>query len=286
MVERLRVRVLGAFSVEGVSERALGSLKARRLLKVLALARGGAVTVDRLADILWGDDPPARPAEQVGVLVSRLRGVLGADRLLRTDAGYTLSVDWLDLDELAARVAEAESALVAGRLGAARAAAKAASTVSRGEVLPEEDGDWVEIERAAAAARSASARRIAAEAAGRAGDHVAAAAAAEQALAYDPYDEVSLRVLMRAHAAAGRPASALAAYVRVRERLADDLGISPTSETETLHDEIVLYDRRGVVGATAGRVSGAAGSGPGARRPRRRPRSGDRRRNVDRDRRR
>ena len=243
MVERLRVRVLGAFSVEGVSERALGSLKARRLLKVVALARGGAVSVDRLADILWGDDPPARPAEQVGVLVSRLRGVLGADRLLRTDAGYTLTVDWLDLDELAARVAEAEAALGAGRLGAARAAAEAASTLSRGDVLPEEDGDWVEIERAVAAARSASARRIAAEAAGRAGDHVAAAGAAEQALAHDPYDEVSLRVLMRSHAAAGRPASALAAYVRVRERLADDLGISPTSETETLHDEIVLHDR-------------------------------------------
>ena len=35
-------------------------------------------------------------------------------------------------------------------------------------------------------------------------------------------------------------ASALAAYVRVRERLVEDLGVSPTAETEAVHDGIVL----------------------------------------------
>ncbi|HUP87346.1 MAG TPA: AAA family ATPase [Acidimicrobiales bacterium] len=244
MVERLRVRVLGGFAVDGLSERGLGSLKARRLVKVLALARGRPVSADRLADILWGDEQPARPAEQVGVLVSRLRGVLGADRLARTDAGYALAVDWMDLDELAARVLEAEDALQGGRLGAARAAAAAAAALARGTVLPEEEGDWIEVERAAAEARSRSARRIAVEAAGRAGDHAAAAAVAEDALAHDPYDEASLRVLMRAHAATGRPASALAAYVRLRERLSEDLGISPTADTELIHDAIVLGEAR------------------------------------------
>jgi len=240
VADRLHVRVLGGFAVEGVGDRTLGSLKARRLLKILAVARNGTVSADRLAEILWGDDPPARPVEQVGVLVSRLRGVLGTERLPRTDAGYRLEVDWLDLDELADRAAEAEAALRDGRLGAARAAATAAVAVARGPVLPEEDGDWVEVERASGEALVASARRIAADGALRAGDHTAAAAVAEAALAHDPYDEAVLRVLMRAHVAAGRPASALAAYVRVRERLADDLGVSPTPQTEALHDAIVL----------------------------------------------
>ena len=238
----MRVRVLGGFSVDGFADRDLGSRKARTLLKVLAIARGSPVPVDRLVDVVWGNDPPARPADQVGVLVSRLRGVLGADRLVRTDSGYALRADWLDVDELSARVREAADALNGDRVGAARAAAQAAKALARGQVLPEEDGYWVDVERAAADALASSARRIAAEAAARAGDHLAAVAAAEEALAHDPYDEAALRVLMRAHVAAGRPASALAAYVRVRERLVDDLGVSPTPETEAVHDAIVLDD--------------------------------------------
>lgn len=106
----VRIRVLGGFGVDGVAERNLGRRKARTRLKVLALARGGPVSVDALADVPWGAHVPARPADQVGVLVSRLRGVLGADRLLRSDAGYAVVTDWLDVDEvadLAARAAEA-----------------------------------------------------------------------------------------------------------------------------------------------------------------------------------
>lgn len=241
----LRVRVLGGLAVEGLSEPDIGSRKGRSLLKVLALARRAPVSSDRLAEILWGDEPPSRPAEQVGVLVSRLRGVVGSDRVVRTDAGYLLNLDWLDLVELEARVAEAADALDGSRLTAARAAAAAAVSLARGELLPDEEGTWVEPDRAAATNLVRAAHRIGAEAAARAGDRAAAAALAEQALAADPCDEGTLRILMSAHVSAGRPAAALAAYVRVREQLAEDLGVSPTPETEALHDAIVL----GSVGA-------------------------------------
>ena len=69
-----------------------------------------------------------------------------------------------------------------------------------------------------------------------------AAAHAEDALAHDPYDEHALRLLMRAHADAGRPASALARYAATRELLSDELGVSPTAETEALHTAILLAD--------------------------------------------
>src|SRR4051812_46726700 len=101
-VGQLRARVLGEFVLEGVEPRRLGSRKARTLLKVLALARGRPVAVDALADCVWPETAPARPAEQVGVLVSRLRAVLGAGRLPRSGAGYTLRLDWLDLEALGA----------------------------------------------------------------------------------------------------------------------------------------------------------------------------------------
>jgi DNA-binding SARP family transcriptional activator len=227
--------VLGGFAVDGLPERELGSRKARLLLKVLALARGAPVGVDRLADILWAEDLPSRPADQVGVLVSRLRRVVGADRLTRSEGGYRLVADWLDVDEVDRLADRASEALGDGRIVAARTAADTALSLVRGPLLPEETGEWVAAERASADAVIARARAVALDASLAAGDHGAAAALAESALGHDPYDEVALRALMRAHLGAGRPASALAAYARVRHSLAEDLGVPATAETEALH---------------------------------------------------
>lgn len=238
MVDELRVRLLGGLDVEGVPAKDLGSRKARTLLKVLALAHNGPVSADRAIDILWGDDAPARPVDQIGVLVSRLRPVVGADRLTRTDAGWALAVDWLDVAELEARVDEAARASTPSMT---LAAARAALSLVRGELLADEsDPWWAETERAVVARTVARAQLLAAEAALAAGHPAEAATDAERVLDRDPYDEAALRLLMRSHAAAGRPASALAAYARVRERLGDDLGVDPTGETEDLHTAILL----------------------------------------------
>lgn len=252
----MRVRLLGGFEIEGLRERELGSRKGRSLLKVLAVARGRPVSVDRIADALWGDAQPAHPADQVGVLVSRLRGVLGAERIARTDAGYLLTAEWLDVDELLELAATASKALAEGRVGAARAAAGAALALARGPLLPDEEGEWVELERVAIGAAVSRVERLAVDAAVAAGDHGAAAALAEQALASDPYDEAVLRALMRSHLAAGRPASALAAYARARKRLAEDLGVPPTAGTEALY-----------ASALAAADGGAAPEPPPARQP-------------------
>lgn len=239
-VHRLRIHLLGGFEVEEVDARRFGSRKARTLLKVLALARGAPVSTDRLADCLWPEDPPERPAEQVSVLVSRLRAVLGADRLSRSDAGYALHVDWLDLAELESRTQEAASLLDAGSVSSARAVATAALSLTRGELLAgETDAWWADPDRAATARLVSRARLVAAEGALRSGDGLAAVEHAGLALDQDPYDEAALRLVMRAHVAAGRPASALAVYARVRQRLAEDLGTSPAGETEALHTAIL-----------------------------------------------
>ena len=59
--------------------------------------------------------------------------------------------------------------------------------------------------------------------------------AAEQALDEDAYDEESLRLVMAALAAQGRSSSALALYERMRLRLADELGTSPSELTDAAH---------------------------------------------------
>src|SRR5580692_1470999 len=100
-MKSLAARLLGEFSVDGIESTALGSRKARLALHLLALAEGLPVPGDVLTDALWGDSPPARPDDQLAVLMSRLRSVLGRDRIQHRDQGYLLVCDWLDAAELA-----------------------------------------------------------------------------------------------------------------------------------------------------------------------------------------
>ena len=184
----------------------------RALCSSCSRSRGEVVAVDRAADVLWGLELPTKPAEQVGVLVSRLRGVLGADHLIHRAGGYALEAAWLDIDEIDRRVEEASDAQAAGRLAVARAAADAALALVRGPLLPDEDGEWAEVARHRCESQVAAARRIKIEATFASGDWAAVVAQAEAVLAEHPYDEAVLRMLMRAHASSGSTAAALAAY--------------------------------------------------------------------------
>lgn len=141
----LRVRVLGPLEIAGIDLRELRSRKARTALKVLAVHRGGSVAVDHLIDCLWpGPDLPAQPERDVAVNLSRVRGLLGADRVERTDAGYRLVLDWLDLDVFDALAAEARRRLAAGDHAAAHTAAAGAIALVRGPLLADEaDAPWL-----------------------------------------------------------------------------------------------------------------------------------------------
>src|SRR5262249_32966352 len=67
-----------------------------------------------------------------------------------------------------------------------------------------------------------------------AGRHSAAADAARRQLLLDPWRETAYRQLMRALAAAGDRAAALAAYERCRQTLLEDLNVEPDTATTAL----------------------------------------------------
>ena len=238
-MKSLAVRVLSDFGVDGIEPQALGSRKGRLALCVLALAGGQAVPADVLADALWQDAPPARPDDQLAVLVSRLRSVLGRDRIQHRDHGYLLVCDWLDASELAALTGEMERRRGAGNVLGAAAAARVALSLLRGYALPTVPGEWAQLKLAELDRLAGQARRVAAAVLLEAGDWMAAADAATAAVEHDGYDEASLRVLLRAYVAGGRAAAALAAYAQARERLADDLGTDPSPETVALYTAIL-----------------------------------------------
>lgn len=234
----LSLRVLGEFTVDGVDPAALGSRKGRALLRLLAMARGHAVAVDTLTQELWGDAPPTRPADQLAVLISRLRTVLGRDCLEHTDAGYRMRYDWLDADELSDLVAEIERRQRDGNIRGAASAARVALSLVRGEPAAEL-GPWSQARLAELDRLVMRARRVAASALTSAGSWLEATELAGTALERDPYDEDALRLLMRAYVSGGRVGSALSAYATARRHLAEDLGADPSPETVALHAAIV-----------------------------------------------
>ena len=238
-MKSLAVRVLSDFGVDGVEPQALGSRKARLTLQLLAIAAGQAVPADVLIDALWDTAPPARPEDQLAVLMSRLRSVLGRDRIEHRDHGYLLHCDWLDATELATLTREVETRRETGHVMGAVAAARVALSLIRGDGPQPMPGEWAQLRHAELERLISRARLVAATALLEAGDWMAAADAASAAAERDPYDEAALRVLLRAHVMGGRVAGALAIYASARERMADELGIDPSPETTALYTAIL-----------------------------------------------
>jgi DNA-binding SARP family transcriptional activator/tetratricopeptide (TPR) repeat protein len=238
-MKSLAVRVLSDFGVDGIEPQALGSRKARLTLQMLAIAGGQAVPADVLIDALWDTAPPARPEDQLSVLMSRLRSVLGRDRIEHRDHGYLLHCDWLDATELAMLTREVETRRETGHVMGAVAAARVALSLIRGDGPQPLPGEWAQLRQAELERLISRARLVAATALLEAGDWMAASDAAAAAAERDPYDEAALRVLLRGYVMGGRVAGALATYATARERMADELGIDPSPETTALYTAIL-----------------------------------------------
>ena len=103
-------------------------------MQLLALAAGQVVPSGVLVDALWPelDAQPARPEDQLAVLMSRLRSVLGRDRIDHRDGGYLLHCDWLDAAELAVLTDEVDRRRAVGNVMGAAAAARVALSLLRG----------------------------------------------------------------------------------------------------------------------------------------------------------
>ena len=239
-VATLSVRVLGDFSIDGIDTRAVADRKARQLLRWLAMARGRPVTAGALTDAVWGDAPPARPADQLAVLASRLRRALGRDAIEHGDGGYRLRYGWLDLDELATVVGAAEQRLAEGNATGAVAAARIALALVRGPLPePATEAPWVLADHDAASRLIARGRQVAARAMLATGDWLDALDLAAADARADPYDEEAVRLVMRANVQGGRPSVALAVYADLCRTLADELGADPAPETVSLHTAIL-----------------------------------------------
>jgi DNA-binding SARP family transcriptional activator len=244
-------------------ESELGSRRARMLLRLLAAEHGHRVSLDRIIDVLWGANPPRRAADNVAVLVSRLRRLLGSAVIAGGRDGYQLASEPLvDLDTTRAErlVVESQHRLAAHEAGLAGAAAAAAlELLGAGLPLANEDPAWLAPLQTRLGTLLTQARHVAAEAALGTGDLDVGRRAAEAALTTDAFDEVAARQLMRIHVARGEPAKALLVYDELRGALSDALGVEPAAETRDAHLAVL---REHPVAAPLDRVTEPASAGP------------------------
>ena len=238
----LRVRLIGRFDV--VAGNATDSLrlpigKATTTLELLAVRRRSFVSVDTIVEALWGDVAPAGSAQNVASLVSRLRRVLGPERIAGGRNGYRFETAgcWVDVDEAERLTKEAETQLRSGRPAlAAAAAGQARQLLDRGSLLEDEpDAPWAEDARRESERLRRRTRRAAWTAALALGEYREALDVATRAVEADPLDEEAHRARMQALYLAGDGAAALAAYGRVRDVLVEELGADPGPETEALY---------------------------------------------------
>lgn len=130
--------------------------------------------------------------------------------------------------------------------------AGAAAAVAARQFVPVATGTWVERRQAELRELNLSALEIVARAAAALGRTADAVAAAEEAIALEPFRESAYLALIGAHATAGNRGEALRAYERCRRVLAEELGVNPSPSTEAayvalLQDEPVTDDEPAVL---------------------------------------
>lgn len=223
----------------------LGGPKQRLLLAALLLSANEIVSRDRLVEALWGAEAPPSAHRSLDSHVSRLRRLLGAERLLRQAHGYVLRVDpgELDLRRFESLVEDARTAAADGDAPRAARLLRDALSMWRGPALADiayEPFAALESQRLEEQRLGALEDRLDAELAIGGGPELVAEL--EALVRAHPWRERMLGQLMLGLYRGGRQTQALDAYQDARRRLATELGMEPGSQVRALEQRILQQD--------------------------------------------
>ncbi|MGH3715194.1 MAG: AfsR/SARP family transcriptional regulator [Micromonosporaceae bacterium] len=239
MAAKIRVSLLGPLEVTVDGRRiTIAGAKPRVLFVALALAAGRPVSMETLADHIWGDALPADVRGSLYTIIRRLRQTLGAELVAATPGAYQLrtepeSVDAHLFRTLVGRARDGdELALLDQALG-----------LWRGEALEDVPSDRLRSEQAPRLTEewfNAVERRIDLLLAG--GRHAELIGELRDLTARHPLRESLWSRLMTALYRSGRQADALTAYQDLRVRLRDQLGLDPSEPLQQLHQAVLVRD--------------------------------------------
>jgi DNA-binding SARP family transcriptional activator len=239
----LRYLILGPLEIrDGDTDVELRGGQQRKLLAILLLHSGEAVSSDLLIEELWGGKPPETAAKALQGYVSSLRKQLGQETVDTVGGGYRLNVGPEDIDtgyfeQLLAEARPLERAPAALKL-------REALALWRGHALADfayDDFARPEIERLDELRLVAIERRIDLDLA--LGHHDDLVPELEALVHAYPLRERLRGQLMVALYRSGRQAEALDAYRDARIALRDELGLEPSEELQALQRSILDHDQ-------------------------------------------
>ncbi|MFB7718595.1 BTAD domain-containing putative transcriptional regulator [Nocardia sp. NPDC056100] len=243
-VRVVQIALLGEAQVsvtEGPARR-VGGPRVRMLLALLALEPGRPVRCESLIDTIWGDDPPADPANALQTLVKRLRAVLPHGVAVEFVAvAYRLAIDADDIDihRFVRLAGEGHELLAAGAASPAARTLDAALGLWRGAAfadltdVPElcwHADRWNELRLDAIETRADAYLSL--------GRGPELAASLERELRLQPLRESLAARAIRVLAAGGRQGRARVVFESTRHLLRAELGVSPSPELARARDEL------------------------------------------------
>lgn len=241
--------VLGPLEARVAGEQlVIGGGKQRAVLAALLLRAGEVVSVERIVDEVWGDDPPPSATHTIESYVSRLRQLFNGHgpRLLRRGAaGYTIELGDTALDARGFVELQERASLAAAMEAHAEVIELTTTALAmwRGPALADvalASAGRAEADRLEELRLRTHELRFDAELA--LGRHEPAIGELQALVAQNPYRERFVAQLMLALYRAGRHAEALDVYEQTRRRLDEDLGLQPSTDLQQLSGQIVRQD--------------------------------------------
>ncbi|MFC1400696.1 MULTISPECIES: BTAD domain-containing putative transcriptional regulator [Streptacidiphilus] len=222
----------------------LGGPIARRILAVLLLEPGKLLTVSRLVDAAWPDNPPTTASHQVRKAIADLRRRIpgGSDVLITDGPGYAIAAHTpLDATQFDAKAREAKALIQQGRTEEATVLLGAAIALRRGPALSGIGGGGI----VESVARVMEERHLEVveqyfELQLASGKSVELVGDLREHTSRHPLQETLRGLLMLALFRSGRRAEALTEYGRLREELAEELGVDPDPQLARLYEKILV----------------------------------------------
>lgn len=227
----------------------VGGVKPRLVLAMLLVNAGRIVSVDRLIDALWDNEPPEGAVNTLQAHVSHLRRVLadGDVALVTRPPGYQLRVgpDQVDLLRFEDLVNQARELSGSGTAARAAGVIRAALDLWRGSALEDlGTGAFAQNARTFLEERRLAATDDLLQLQMRLRNYGEVAQLCSELLKEHPLREAWWEVLMVALYRSGRPAEALDRYRQCREMLLDELGVEPMPRLQELQQQILSHDDR------------------------------------------
>jgi DNA-binding SARP family transcriptional activator len=241
-----RIQLCGRLVVELDGRRVedeLPGAKGRLLFAYLVLNRVRRVSRDELLTAVYGEDASPDQHPSLSVLLSKLRSVIGPERLPgRSEIELVLPRDaFVDIEAAREALHRADSHVAAGEWAESWGPSGVAYHVARRPLLQGEDRLWLDEWRRRLEEVELRGLECFAEARlGLGGPTLPQAEdCARRLIERAPYRETGHRILIESLERRGNVAEALLAYDHLRVLLREELGIAPSPALQSVHRRLL-----------------------------------------------